>query len=411
MAYLIGSHFRAPAQVTAATAQTARSLNILDYLNSDRSIQDAINDVQAAGGGELYFPPGMYFTDDTLVIKGDNVILKGANKTSSIIAVRSFDISKNLLEIRKPGGRIVNVKIEDLTLTSDARKASARNNDTSFYNHGIVLDASHNVEFQNIRVDHFNGDGLRFEDRNAEGGPDQVSITNSTFVACMNGLNTNDTGHSTHIYGGTFEFNAKHGINTGGRNSVFIKDADLEQNHMAGLRISHSSNIVVRDCTFENNSRKVSLSDKKHAHIVVGDTGVAQNIVIDSCYFHARKMRYLISVERGDHISISNNFVDFADQFGTTAGAFVQVGQGCRNIFCDDFSYRQKPNVKRLSNHQYAVSDLKPSAVPSLPVPNESLRGFITRVEGGSGTRDAFYVCIKTEHGSYKWARINLTDL
>jgi hypothetical protein len=407
-AYFVGKQILFSSHAEALTSEGGHPININDFISSGKTIQDAINAVQNAGGGELYFPPGIYYTSETLRITQDNVILRGANRSASVIAAASSAASKNMIEVKKPGQRILNVKLMDLTLTSDARQVNPQNQDISYMNHCIVLDSSNNVTLNNVRVDHFNGDGLLFQDTIASGGPDQVIVTGCSFSNCRDGLNTNNVGHSTHIYSGTFEFNARYGINTGGRNSVYIKDSDIEQNRNVGLHISHLSNIIVRDCSFENNSRSFVNDSTQKTHIWIGDYDTAFGILIDSCYFHARNMRSLIRLDKAEQISILNNYVDYADQFSTVKGCFVQTSAACKNIYVDDFSYKQTPNVARISNTQYAISDMKPTAVTSLPAPSEALRGFITRVEGGAGKEDELYICVKTNSETYRWAKIGL---
>ncbi|MFC4103155.1 right-handed parallel beta-helix repeat-containing protein [Paenibacillus xanthanilyticus] len=414
-AYVIASQFM-PSSVSASTGEGGTAINITDFLNNGQTIQDAINAVQNAGGGELFFPPGVYRTDRTLQITGDNVILRGANRDSSIIAPSGSLTNQNLLLIRKSGGRILNTKLVDLTLTSDVRYvfgntagSATTGPDISTLNHAVVLDGSHNVILDNMRIHHFNGDGISFQDTVSAGGPDQTIINNCVLSLCRDGVSMNNTGHSTHIYGGSYEFNTRYGINTGGRNSVFIKDADIEQNLNVGIRISHQSNIVIRDCTFENNARGYANDSTQRTHIWVGDYDVARSIVIDGCFFHGRSMRSLIRVDKADGVSITNNYVDFANQFGTANGAFVQTSATCRNVFVDDFSYNVTPNVRRISNPQYALSDIKPSSVTALPAPNEAIRGFMVRVEASAGQADALYMCVKDADGSYKWGRINMT--
>ncbi|AEI45636.1 hypothetical protein KNP414_07126 [Paenibacillus mucilaginosus KNP414] len=422
IAVLAGTQMASGA-VEAST--TGSFVNINDY-NGD--IQSAINAVQEAGGGEVYLPAGRYEISNTLTISGHNVTLRGAGKAATVLHASGPDSTKSMILIKHNTDRVYNAKISDLTLSAKSNQAGADGEFVPWFQHGIVLDSSHNFQLNNVRIEYFINDGLRFENKtknsagNLHGGPDQVVLLNCQMNRCGNGMNTNDTGHSTHIYGGTFDWNRSHGILTGGRNSVFIKDADVEHNRDVGLKITSGANITIRDCTFEENATTYILTGQTQCvHIWIGSNAVAKSIVIDGCFFYAKSMRALLRLDKGEGVTLTNNYVHKADQFllgsaGQKVGCFVLTAHSVVNgtpmlkdIYYEDFLTDTITNAASpIDNTRYVVSNLKPTAVSALPEANASIRGFIVRLTV-PGKPDELHMCVQVAADLYKWAKINLT--
>lgn len=111
------------------------------------SIQNAIDAVEAAGGGVVYFPNGAYLTSQPLRVRGNSVALHGVGREVAIVknassdvlqisdtsGVRNFILEDLQLESLAGGGHVIVVPFGMSQSTIRAARLVQRNNDKSIY--------------------------------------------------------------------------------------------------------------------------------------------------------------------------------------------------------------------------------------------------------------------------------------
>jgi hypothetical protein len=91
-----------------------------DILNDAPAIQLAINAAQNKGGGVIYFPPGDYRLESTLRITGNNIQLRGAGTTTTVLT-RMTDYGDTIIiepieDVNQYNTYIFNIGIFDLRI-------------------------------------------------------------------------------------------------------------------------------------------------------------------------------------------------------------------------------------------------------------------------------------------------------
>ena len=115
--------------------------------DSTSAITKGIVLLAAAGGGELYFPNGVYLISSTLVIQSNNITFRGETSTSSTIQVKSNSNVQHMIDLAGHN----NFTLLDLGLDANfINQAYGTNTNT-----GILTAGSKNISILNCRFHAF----------------------------------------------------------------------------------------------------------------------------------------------------------------------------------------------------------------------------------------------------------------
>lgn len=106
------------------------------------AIQNAINAVTSAGGGNVVFPPGTYLLNTGIVCTGNGVTLEGSGEYATIIMC-AF-VSGDIISIGDGTANPNNCTVSNLSITSSVSKTSGA---------AIRFRNGHSIKAQNIRMD------------------------------------------------------------------------------------------------------------------------------------------------------------------------------------------------------------------------------------------------------------------
>lgn len=213
------------------------------------AIQAAIDAVNSAGGGTVYFPPATYKIASSLTIYTD-VRLLGAGSYSTAI---HYTGSGTAIAQSTPGTRIYGVIIEHLSVTGSASGAI-----------GIDMDAVSLGAMNDVVVTGFTaGTGIRFNS-SATGLALYNTLTHVTVTSCATGLAlTGESANENTVVGGNFRGCTTHGINISASNHNKIIGCALESNgvgvYITATTTDTDGNSIV-SCRFESNTTGIEVA-------------------------------------------------------------------------------------------------------------------------------------------------------
>jgi parallel beta-helix repeat protein len=188
------------------------------------SIQNALNNVGAAGGGVVELDAGTWVIDNQLVIPASNIKVKGSGMDVTILKLR--DNAPVWVVSGFVRARLVdNIKISDLTLDGNKEKQSP--NETMAYGrYGLFTEGCKAVTFDSVKItrfQHYGFDPHGWKDGGVWG--ENLVITNC--VSSFNGWDgfTLDQTHGVTVRNCTSIRNGRHGFNiVTGSTDVLIED-------------------------------------------------------------------------------------------------------------------------------------------------------------------------------------------
>jgi len=238
------------------------------------AIQAAIDAVQNAGGGSLFFPSGTYNVTglDTTDTSNPDLTLYGENTASSIISMTAS--SGTALRLRPD-----NIIMRDIRV-----KGPASGTANGIYLKDTSGSGPKNSAFYNVGVYDFTGGVGLINDGFAN------QFFNLVINNCDIGYRDDGSGGSTSIYGGFISGNATYGIQIDGTlRHMLLSSVNIETNptgFFAGASTAAPNQLVFESCHFEGNTdRDVRLgsgtSDVLFDHCRLGGTNsfTAQSIL------------------------------------------------------------------------------------------------------------------------------------
>ncbi|MEO6819308.1 MAG: glycosyl hydrolase family 28-related protein [Ginsengibacter sp.] len=271
------------------SAQKTLKINVLDYgakgdgvYNNYSSLQKVYDAINQNGGGEIFFPKGVYYLDsyhtadnnlpdliiencNYLKIYGDRAVIsvKGnfkRNVTSSNAKNKMFStdyaITPMIIKACK------NVSIENLEIRGNVQQTTR---DSSVVESGgrlIVIGNSDNVSLKNLYLHHAQTDGLYILGSNAFKADNVICSNNArqgmSIITMQNGTFNNCQFINTGITEGSY---GHHGPSAG---------VDLEPNK----KTQFVNNVVFSNCKFENNLG---------SQFIASNPATTENVTLNNC--------------------------------------------------------------------------------------------------------------------------------
>jgi len=213
------------------------------------AIQAAIDAVEAAGGGIVFFPIPIdtyYIGTNKLVVKRPGVILLGANEWASVIKT-SASTTQEAIEYgvlddtpRPEESGIYHLGIDG-------------NNSTDPNAHGIKMWASAEIDHCYIR--NCGGDGIYTYQCWSS------NFSHNKIYDCNDGLYLGQEGNAVDIYRNIIIYNRRHGLYIHGSITVRIVNNDIEQNDGYGVYIKGNSASACRGLIYRSNHHEENGSE------------------------------------------------------------------------------------------------------------------------------------------------------
>lgn len=345
-----------------------KGLSTSSSFDSYRILQTAINSLGPLGG-RVIIPEGNYYFSSKISIKSNNVELVGNNKcvlNFNFKKVRNpkkkYDDYDGGIEIAK---NLNNISIRNLTIKG--------NTDSNFLAYGIMVwDKSSHINIEKCIIDGFTG-GILFNYKNSIVDCNGNIIRNMTFIPVLKAGGYGivfQSSYKTTTRNNTFENSIyRHAVyyarnqfySDGGSDHLFSNNTvygSSQKNYLTGYELSTkilgNSNITIEknifiggighvwlvknekgynkepeNITIEDNVFKNILNvpnTKMYAIGCDGETNV-RNLNIIGNKFYDNYVNFLIKIQSGVDINISNNLVN-----RLMKGHFVYVQYGAQNL-------------------------------------------------------------------------------
>lgn len=255
-----------------APADVPGVINVLDYgavadagVDNRAAIQAAIDAAEAAGGGLVYLPSGIYgiapdVRDDGVIQLKDNVFLMGDGIGESVLRLMDGTDHKIVGIVRSPwGGNTDNWGIADLTI--DGNRDHTTKKVDAFYSGGIPGDVIADHDVYVLRIEARNNSGYGFDPHERT-----LRLLIEDSVAHGNGLDGFVADHCIDtVFRNNLAYgNDRHGFNVvTTSNDLLLKDNISRDNGSAGIAVQRGSeeiatphNILIQGGLIEGNAKE-----------------------------------------------------------------------------------------------------------------------------------------------------------
>ena len=345
---LIGYQYNNDANDRTVHDRLADSVSVKDFgavgdgnTDDTAAIQNAISNLSANGGGELYIPKGTYKLTSTLTINGSNIFIRGAGHGATILSFNATTDSLNGIIFTSPSGsNQYRGSITDLAILLTGTAQSSTSNC-----YGLQTNAANDLYFERLLISGF-ANGLGIIDSANTVRIDTVDVTdiiNNAFVIasptsqyfsnCTAYQNSSPTGSGFNILetGGAQFVNCV----TGGSNS-----SGAASGYQYGINIDPSANANVQDLQFVN----CNLDDSAIAAVNINPN---QSGYVTNIEFHnmrsgwGNKYGVIINGSTPDSNGISSTsgikFIGGSTSRNLETGVVINGGD---NIYFDGFHVR-----------------------------------------------------------------------
>jgi hypothetical protein len=378
-------------------------VNVKDYgakgdgtTDDTTSIQNAIESIKNVGG-VIYFPAGSYKVTSTLMLYV-GVSIKGVNLKRSIILYRGLGACITFPdEINWTWGYI-----EDIHLSG-----------TSSSTVGIYLKSTNEGHINRVNFDGFSQGGIEFFDSYS------TKITDCRFAGMTYGIKANVHANALYFKGCQFNGQSEACAIIGSGLSVSFDACNME-NATAGIKLLDGAimdSLTIRDsyCEYLTNGL---------LYVPSLTSGRLYGFLVESCMYMGNVLSpYAINIDSGISGGAVRGTIFKLDVFDCNDSALNIVGNDSRvhtSQVCH-WNYTTWAEKKIYSdatsldvtgfNRSWKTLNVRGDlSVPSLiiqqgtlPVSDESYRGKILMIAGGSGTEDKIYICLKNSLGGYGW--------
>lgn len=335
------------------------AINVQDYgavgdgtTNNAVTIQNAINAIDAQGGGTLFFPKGIYVLDagvtlcDNITILGENGSIIRQSDSVSQWAIRGVSVDNvifDTIQIESTGVAFTDGNQRLLQIESGS---NIQIENCTFYNArslAVVFDDCTNVKISNVTAKNNYATGITFRNQ-----CDAVTITNSYLYS--NGNTTVATGSfgrglliwqtsNCTITGCVFEDNTEYGLR------LFSELADTEGNR----------NVSITGCTFRNNG---TIATNKIDLYIYDESNRIERVAIAGCTFNTRTGNVAAAIQGKDVSLTGCVFKAITPQTSTGVALFGSdntVVSGCvfTNVaFVVTYSSTEIPTNCTIANNQ-----------------------------------------------------------
>lgn len=242
---------------TATGRTTARKLedrfaevyNIIDYgaavapANAYTAIQAAVDAAEAAGGGEVFIPPGTWRTYSTIIVDNIKVTIRGVSDSTIL-----YNYSTGPT-IKVTGGYFI---IKDISIWGTGAAVNGVPGSTGAVGtHGLWLaEASDYSKVNNANFRYHGGHGIYIKGANPLHGGSSIEITgHDCRYNALSGINSvtldgnEQNGNALIINGGGSNLNGQHGIEWNAA-VLDLNGTRCEANFLAGLCINSTNSTI-----------------------------------------------------------------------------------------------------------------------------------------------------------------------